>query len=107
MNSRRDTWKFITAISRICLYGGIPSFFYFFGYRINGNFQIVYDNLPFHNPFLYINLIAVFLGLFVLVLSFYAKQNDYRINGTVLLNTFIRIGIVFLFIILIRSFIYD
>lgn len=102
MDKIKKRWNRLRTISRFCVYIGIPAFFYFFGYRLTGTWSIHWDTLPYHNPFLYLNMISVLGGIFGIGLVYYVKKNKYKYDGKVLFRWIARILMVIFFVYAVR-----
>lgn len=106
MSDRKEIWDFVRLVSSVSSLLAVPAFFYFFGYRITGEWAVAVENLSWGNPFLYVIAIAVIGGSALAMLTFDVEKNDYRLSAKVFLKTLGRIASIVILIVLVRLLIW-
>ncbi|TMN23287.1 hypothetical protein FH966_10475 [Lentibacillus cibarius] len=105
MSNREEIWGGIRLVSSVSSLLAVPAFFYFFGYRITGKWEVAVESLSWNNPFLYVIAVVVIGGAALAMLTFDVEKNDYRLSGKVVLKTLRRIVSIVIVVALVRLFI--
>ncbi|RPF50081.1 hypothetical protein [Aquisalibacillus elongatus] len=104
MSSHVDLWKLIKVISVFCVAIGVPSFFYFFGYRLTGSTEVDFNLISYTNPFFYFNVLVILFGAIAGMVGQSVERNNYTFQSTIIFSVVVRIALM-IFIIAILSWI--